>query len=153
MQERLIFSGRGLRCGKTRGNAIVIPSIEPHPKFKVGPGPTRNGYGATLVISSEEEIPLKTCLKGGKIEVQTMRGIRKLRVPAGTCPGDRLRVPGAGINEGDHFVLVKVHYPKKNDLKKDWGFLRVDWQKEDEESRKENSGGMDGIYRALSKRY
>lgn len=157
VKERYIFPGKGLRCGGSRGNAVVIPSLQLHPKFRVEMVSYGPYAGSIIGIISEEVIPLKTCLKGGKVDIQTMHGIKKARIPAGTRPGDRILIPGAGVNGDPHAIVVKIDYPKKDELKKDWGFLRVNWDKEEEEARESgnsvHSGGSDGVRRAIGKGY
>ena len=56
---------------------------------------------------------------GAEIVVPTLDGSIKLRVPAGSENGQRLRVKGRGLpigktgERGDFFVIVTVHLPKK----------------------------------------
>ncbi len=55
---------------------------------------------------------------GAEIEVPTLDGTAKLRIPAGTQPNEVLRmrgqgVPGRGSARGDQLVLVQVTVPKR----------------------------------------
>lgn len=61
---------------------------------------------------------------GGEIDVPTLEGQAKLRIPAGTQPGDVLRMRGLGIADqgrtGDQLVVVQLTVPKKlNDRQKE----------------------------------
>lgn len=146
------FRGKGLRRGRQRGDAIVNIALKKHELFRIG---EKDGcFGKELYIYSEEYIPLNKCLKGGRIDVQTMYGIKRLKVPAGTRPGDKLPIKGAGLNGAPHFVVVKVHYPNRNELKtKEWSFLGIDWANEDgadavvaeEQGTKLLYGGREGV--------
>ena len=74
-------------------------------------------------------------LKGGKITVQTMYGLKDVKVRPGTQPDQKLQVRNCGVNEvGDHIVIVKPDYPDKDKLKKDkaWRGLDIDWRDDDE---------------------
>jgi DnaJ-class molecular chaperone len=55
---------------------------------------------------------------GTQVDVQTLKGEVSVKVPAGTQPGQKLRVPGYGLEtsdgrKGDHYVEVQVLIPKK----------------------------------------
>jgi len=54
---------------------------------------------------------------GAEKDVKTLKGIVSLKIPAGTQPGQKLRIAGQGMEgaqgqKGDHFVTVKVRIPK-----------------------------------------
>jgi molecular chaperone DnaJ len=56
---------------------------------------------------------------GGEIEVPTLHGNAKLKIPAGTETGKAFRLKGKGITgvrgarDGDQHVLVKVEVPTR----------------------------------------
>ena len=55
---------------------------------------------------------------GAEIDVPTLDGSAKLKIPAGTQPGDLLRMRGQGIpigsgHRGDQIVVVQVNVPKR----------------------------------------
>jgi molecular chaperone DnaJ len=55
---------------------------------------------------------------GTEIEVPTLDGKANLRIPAGTQPGEILRMRGQGVptrgsRRGDQLVVVQVMVPKK----------------------------------------
>jgi molecular chaperone DnaJ len=95
-------AGRG-----ASGDLYITVSVEPHLDF------TREG----LNIISTTYIPFATAALGGEVEVQTLRGSAKLKVPAGTQPTQTLRLRRQGIRtqsgeEGDHLVRVAITVPK-----------------------------------------
>jgi DnaJ-class molecular chaperone len=121
-----LLRGKGHRCGEQRGDAAVFIQVLPHPKFRI-----ENGK-----ILSIEQVPLDICLKGGKIEVVTMYGIKTLKVKPGTAPGSLLEIPAAGFyRTGPHVVKVEVAFPSAADLKVNacWKNLGIDWNEAAEE--------------------
>ncbi len=66
-----------------------------------------------------QEIPLKTAILGGIVEVPTIDGSLKLRVRPGTQPGTMVRLAGRGIKKlhgygrGDQYVRFLVKIPDK----------------------------------------
>ena len=68
-------------------------------------------------LTSTVEIPFPDALLGTEVQVQTLHGPAKVKIPPGTQPGARLRLSGQGIqgadgDAGDHYVRVKVTLPK-----------------------------------------
>jgi len=68
-------------------------------------------------LTSTVEIPFTDAILGTELQVPTLHGSVKVRVPAGTQPGARLRLSGQGIqgadgDAGDHYVRIKVRLPK-----------------------------------------
>lgn len=124
-----ILSGFGHRVNDVFGDLHVHVMVMKHPTF------TAEGHN----ISSLEKVPLDILLKGGKIEVLTMYGMKTLRVPPATKPGTKLTIRGCGVMRvGSHIAQVDAIYPSRDDLKKEnWGF-KIDWEeveKEDEEEK------------------
>lgn len=68
-------------------------------------------------IYSEKEIGFTQAALGDEVEVDTVDGPVKLKIPSGTQSGDQLRLKNKGVPEGgwrgDHYVIVKVKTPKK----------------------------------------
>jgi molecular chaperone DnaJ len=56
---------------------------------------------------------------GTKIDVETVDGMKTLKIPAGTQPGTDFRLRGLGVphvrggGRGDHIVQLKVEVPRK----------------------------------------
>jgi DnaJ-class molecular chaperone len=123
------FKGKGIKSGEEVGDAEVHVVVNRHPRFQAD----EKGN-----ILAQESIPLDILLKGGKIEVQTMYGLRTLKIAPGTRPGARLPIKNCGArNMGDHIVICNPLYPTAEDLQKEaWKGLDINWQL-DEEIRKE----------------
>lgn len=71
--------------------------------------------GSTLY--STKKIGFTQAALGDEVEVDTVDGLVKLKVPAGTQHGDKLRLKGKGVatgsGRGDQIVLMHVVTPKK----------------------------------------
>jgi len=106
----LRLSGKGMpgEGGFESGDMYLRINIIPHAKFK------RDG----LTVFVEEEIDYIDAILGTKINIDTIHGIMKLTIPAGTQPGSVLKVKEKGIiknerSKGDHLVGIKVNVPSK----------------------------------------
>lgn len=106
------------------GDFDIIFDVTAHPKFQ------REGSD----IITQEEISFIQAVLGDEIEVETVEGKVKIRIPAGTQPETliRLREKGVqrlrGTGKGDHYVKVKLTVPK-NVTKKQKDLLEA-FQKE-----------------------
>lgn len=84
--------------------------------FRVRSNPNYLRQGNNLVTDATLAIP--QLVLGDTIEVKTIDGQVKIKVPAGTEPGSLVRIKGKGVpnmrggGRGDHFVRVKVGMPK-----------------------------------------
>ena len=69
-------------------------------------------------IKSEKIISFTQAALGDKIEIDTIEGKVKLKIPAGTQSGTVFKLRNKGIQrlrqggKGDHFVTVKINTPK-----------------------------------------
>ncbi len=91
-------------------------------RFRVGPHPRFRREGDDLIIS--EAVTAFEAMLGSQRTVATAYGNRlKLTIPAGTQPGERLRVRGQGVDRGDRqgdlYVEVAVTVPKLTDEQRD----------------------------------
>lgn len=90
------------------GDYDVIIEVLPHPKFQ------REGYD----IISEEQISFPQAALGAQIEVETVQGPVKLKIPSGTQSGTVIRLAQKGApyinssNKGNHYVRIKITIPK-----------------------------------------
>lgn len=90
------------------GDYDVIIEVNPSPKFQ------REGYD----IVSEEQISFPQAALGTQINVETVQGPVKLKVPAGTQPGTVIRLAQHGVShvnssaKGNHYVRIKITVPK-----------------------------------------
>jgi curved DNA-binding protein len=71
-------------------------------------------------LYSIEEIPVHIAVLGGNIQVSTVDGSVKLKIPKGTQPGTVFRIKGEGSpilgkegSKGDLYVRVDVKIPEK----------------------------------------
>lgn len=93
------------------GDVDIVFRVKPHHEFlREGPD-----------IFSEANLTVPQVVLGDVIEVNTIDGKVKLKVPAGTDPGALIRIKSKGAfslkgNRGDHFVRIKVDMPKKLSL-------------------------------------
>jgi len=97
----------GLRGGKP-GDLLLTVNVAGDRDFR------REGNNLVTKVT----IPLTTALLGGKVEVPTVKGKASLKVPAGTQPGQMLRMAGLGVKPakgkaGDELVEIEIEIPKK----------------------------------------
>ncbi|MDO5112496.1 MAG: molecular chaperone DnaJ [Clostridia bacterium] len=98
----------GYRGGPS-GDLYVNIHVKPHKLFM------RRGYDLHLDMN----IPVTVAALGGEIEVPTLTGSLKYKVPEGTQPGTVFRLKDQGItklnsaNKGDLFIKANVQIPKK----------------------------------------
>ncbi|KAF2395762.1 putative mitochondrial DnaJ chaperone [Trichodelitschia bisporula] len=93
-----------------KGDLYVFIRVAPDPKF------ARNGSDILYTAS----IPFTTAVLGGEMEVPTLDGNIKVRVPTGTGTGDKVTLSGMGMTKlnhrrgakGDLKVEFKVQMPK-----------------------------------------
>ncbi|MDP7387183.1 MAG: molecular chaperone DnaJ [Nitrospinota bacterium] len=106
---RLQDEGEDGAGGGPSGDLYVYITVEPHPHFQRD--------GKTLFCRAPISFGLAAL--GGKVEVATLNGDRRITLPETTQSGERFRVRGAGIPDvhggspGDLVVEVYVETPKK----------------------------------------
>jgi len=109
--KKLRLSGKGMegRNGGPQGDLYLQVSIKEHPVFK--------REGDDLLV--EKEINFSEAVLGTTIEVPTLEGIKKVRIPQGTQSHTKMRLKGLGIphfqgeGKGDEYVKVIVKIPKR----------------------------------------
>jgi molecular chaperone DnaJ len=99
----------GLRGGRT-GDLYVDVHVQPHPLFR------REGDDLFIVVP----VAVHEAVLGARIEVPTLDGGVKLKIPAGTQGGQRFRMSGRGApthvgTRGDLIVEVKLVLPSVAD--------------------------------------
>lgn len=91
-----------------RGDLIIHVRVQPHRTFE------RKGADILYTVT----IPFTTAMLGGKIRVPTLDGEVELNIPTGTNTGQRITIPGKGMQKigrrgmGDLKVEVKVEMPR-----------------------------------------
>ncbi len=109
---KLRVSGKGAPSpmqGGPAGDLFIVISVSPHQLYK------------RVDDHIESPLPLKIseALLGCSVEVETMDGIKKVKVPAGVKPGTKIRLRGLGMpkhgssNRGDFFAVVEYLLPKE----------------------------------------
>jgi molecular chaperone DnaJ len=95
--------------GGSKGDLYVNVRVKPHKKF------TREGD----IILSEEHIGMVEAALGTDIDVETVDGPVRMKVPAGTQSGTDFKLSGHGVphlqktTRGAHIVTVIVDTPTK----------------------------------------
>lgn len=89
------------------GDVDIVFRVKDHPEFE------REGSN----IYSEINIAVPQAVLGDTVEVKTIHGKVKLKIPAGTQSDTLIRINDKGIptlrgSTGDHFVRVRVDIPK-----------------------------------------
>jgi molecular chaperone DnaJ len=108
--ETIRLSGKGEagEKGALAGDLFLRIQVLPHAKFE------RDGYD----IKTDEEISVKQAILGDKIEIETIHGNIKLKIPEGTQSGTIFKLKDKGVNrlqssgKGDHYVRIKIKIPK-----------------------------------------
>jgi molecular chaperone DnaJ len=102
-------AGNKPRADKAAGDLEVTISVRPHPFFK------RAGDDVVCTVP----ITFTHAALGGEVDVPTLDGRGKLRIPEGTQPGSVLRIKGKGIpragglGRGDQRVEVVIEVPTR----------------------------------------
>jgi len=134
----LRFAGRG-NGGKKKagyGDLYIEFEVKPHEYFE------RSGDD----IYVDFKIPVTTAVLGDEVEVETVHGKVKVKIPAGTQSGKIIRLKGMGIprfrktDNGDQYLRVKVIVPEKltKNQRDHWEKLRS--------IENEKPGFLDGVF-------
>jgi molecular chaperone DnaJ len=100
-------AGNKPRADRAPGDLEITIGVQPHPFYR------RTGDDVVCTVP----VSFTHAALGGDVEVPTLDGKGKLRVPAGTQPGTVLRIKGKGIprrgglGRGDQKVEVALEVP------------------------------------------
>ncbi|MDD5747905.1 MAG: molecular chaperone DnaJ [Actinomycetota bacterium] len=109
--DRLLINGKGddgLNGGRS-GNLYVTVMVREEPAFR----------RAERDLFTDIDVSMVDAALGTEIDIQTLNGNKKLKIPAGTQPSEVIRVKGEGVprrgggRRGDILVSVNVVVPKK----------------------------------------
>ncbi len=106
--QRLRTRGKGMpvAMGGPAGDLQLLVHVRPHPFFE------RRGDD----IYIELPITIGEAVKGGEIEVPTIHGPVRARIPKGTQGGQTFRLSGKGVkrknSSGDHYYKVQIAVPR-----------------------------------------
>ena len=109
-QLKVASEGEAGERGGPRGNLYVYVSVKPHSIFERA--------GRDLLL--EARIGIHQAALGTQIEVPTLDGKVRLKIPAGTQPGSVFRLKGKGLPDlrghggtGDELVRINVEIPER----------------------------------------
>jgi molecular chaperone DnaJ len=104
---RLSGQGEAGEAGAPAGDLYLRIRVENSKDF------VREGYD----IKTQKEISFTQAALGDKIEIETIEGKVKLKIPAGTQSGTIFKIKNKGVvrlqgsGKGDHFVKVRIKTP------------------------------------------
>jgi len=108
-QIRLAGEGEPGTYGGPQGNLYLVVNVQPHKFFR------RRENDILLNL----DINVAQAALGAEVEVPTVDGTEKLRIPAGTQPGKVFTLKGKGVpylrrnGRGDQLVIVNIEIPTK----------------------------------------
>ena len=108
-QIRLAGEGEPGINGGPQGNLYLLVNVQPHQYFK------RRENDILLNL----DINITQAVLGAEVEVPTVNGKEKLKIPAGTQPGKIFTMKARGVpyvrksGRGDQLVIVNVDIPTK----------------------------------------
>ncbi len=105
---RLAGQGEAGAAGGKSGDLFLRVRLARHPDFTV--------EGSDLI--HEVKIQPSQAVLGAEINVPTLEGTARMKIPAGTQGGQRFRLRGRGLpsstgTRGDLYVLTQIQIPKK----------------------------------------
>ena len=110
--EKLRIKGKGKSAGGQTGDLILAISVEPSDEYeRVGDD-----------LYKDIEIPLKTMLFGGKIEVHTYKKDVTIKIAENSKTGTKIRLKGYGVQNrksgiyGDLYLKARVKLPNISEL-------------------------------------
>jgi molecular chaperone DnaJ len=108
-QIRLAGEGQPGAFGGPAGNLFIVIQVKPHKFFK------RREYNILLDLN----INIAQATLGAEVDIPTVDGPTKLRIPAGTQPGKVLTLRAKGVphlrgaGRGDQLVIVNIEIPSR----------------------------------------
>jgi len=105
--QKIRVAGKGTHGvhGGTSGDLLVRIQVGPHPFFE------RRGDD----IHTEIPITIGEAVRGSEIEVPTIHGPVRAKIPRGTQSGQTFRLTGKGVRRGshagDHYYTVQISIP------------------------------------------
>ncbi|MEX2607800.1 MAG: molecular chaperone DnaJ [Kiritimatiellia bacterium] len=104
---RVQGKGEGGLRGAAAGDLYVIIHVKPHAVFE--------RHDLDLVV--ELPVSIQTAALGGEVQVPTLEGVSRIKIPAGTQNGRMMRLKNKGVKDprghghGDLHIRVKVEVP------------------------------------------
>lgn len=122
--SKVRLSGKGDpgQDGGASGDLYLVVHVKPHPIF----------WREDADIYCEVPLTIYEAALGATVEVPTVDGSAKMKIPEGTAGGQKFRIKGKGApilgksnQRGDAYVIVKIVPPKK--LKKEARSWLQEW--------------------------
>lgn len=113
--ETIRLRGKGKTMGNQSGDVLLKVSVAPHPQY------SQDGDNLTKKF----DLPLKTALFGGKVEIETLYKTITLKVPKNTKNNQRFRVKELGAynrkskSYGDLYLEANIILPDVDSLPKE----------------------------------
>lgn len=113
--ETIRLRGKGKTMGNQSGDVLLKVSVAPHPQY------SQDGDNLTKKF----DLPLKTALFGGKVEIETLYKTITLKVPKNTKNNQRFRVKELGAynrkskTNGDLYLEANIILPDVDSLPKE----------------------------------
>lgn len=113
--ETIRLRGKGKTMGNQSGDILLKVSVAPHPQY------SQDGDNLTKKF----DLPLKTALFGGKVEIETLYKTITLKVPKNTKNNQRFRVKELGAynrkskTNGDLYLEANIILPNVDSLPKE----------------------------------
>lgn len=108
-QIRLAGEGQPGENGGPNGNLYILIQVKPHKYFR------RREYDILLDLN----VNIAQATLGADVDVPTVDGTTKLKIPAGTQPGEVLHLKAKGVprlrstGRGDQLIIINIEVPKK----------------------------------------
>lgn len=113
--ETIRLRGKGKTMGNQSGDVLLKVSVAPHPQY------SQDGDN----LAKKFDLPLKTALFGGKVEIETLYKTITLKVPKNTKNNQRFRVKELGAynrkskTNGDLYLEANIILPDVDSLPKE----------------------------------
>jgi molecular chaperone DnaJ len=112
---RFYFSrlGHAGKAAGPNGDLVAEIRVKPHPLFERKADDLYVGFPLAIWEAA----------LGTEVEVRTLEGIARVKIPAGVQSGDQVRIPGRGIpflqgeGRGDLILRLKIQVPREVDEK------------------------------------
>jgi curved DNA-binding protein len=108
--SKIRISGKGAQGegGGSAGDLYIIIHVQPDPVF--------SRDGGDLFV--DRSISFTAACLGVSLDVPTLEGDKRIKVPAGIQPGTKIRLKGCGVKsigsnaKGDLYVKIGIHVPE-----------------------------------------
>ncbi|MGB9745045.1 MAG: DnaJ C-terminal domain-containing protein [Desulfurella sp.] len=99
---KLKVKGKGKKTATGRGDLHLIVNVKPDPNFYIKDGK----------LYTDVEVPLKTALLGGSVDVKTPQGYVTIKIPKGTQTNTVFKIPNKGLKNDALYARAIVKIPQ-----------------------------------------